>query len=444
MSNPYSLSEDGIADEYGYRHQLVEEIARGGQGVVYRTSYPDIAVKQPLHSFDASSANSKLRDQIRNVRCLPVPLGLPISFPVAVLRDEPGYVMKLLNEMKPFSAFEFNGKARLGLAGLPIPEWLSGVDDGKVASALMHYSISGSTKRRLGVLSILASILARLHAAGLVYCDVSPNNCFMSEEDPRNVWLIDADNLRFELESGGSAVYTPRYGAPEIVQGRDRARPRTDAWAFAVMAFEMITLIHPFVGQRVLQSKEDAEDWDVESRAESSIDDLYAQAYAGSLPYVDDTEDDSNRALGGLPRSIVFTANLDNLFHETFGHGREKPWRRPTLSFWALELARAHDESVVCPSCSMSYYFSFVACPFCSHTRPKVAVFSTRHWRFVQQDGCDQVDLPHRLFNVFNLELHASIAFEAELDFASEATTHTQGSDPLPQNLILAFVEQGR
>ena len=34
MSNPYSLSEDGIADEYGNRHQLVEEIARGGQGVV--------------------------------------------------------------------------------------------------------------------------------------------------------------------------------------------------------------------------------------------------------------------------------------------------------------------------------------------------------------------------------------------------------------------------
>ena len=109
----------------------------------------------------------------------------------------------LLLKIIPFvkQGFEFNGKARLGLAVLPIPEWLSGVDDRKVASALMHYSISGSTKRRLGVLSILASILARLHAAGLVYCDVSPNNCFMSEEDPRSVWLIDADNLRFELES---------------------------------------------------------------------------------------------------------------------------------------------------------------------------------------------------------------------------------------------------
>ena len=92
----------------------------------------------------------------------------------------------------------------------------------------------------------------------------------------------------------------------------------------------------------------------------------------------------------------------------------------------------------------MSYYFSFVTCPFCGHTRPKVAVFSTRHWRFVQQVGGDQVNLPHRLFNVFDLELHASIAFEAEIDFDGETTTHTQGSDPLPQNLVVAFVGQGQ
>jgi serine/threonine protein kinase len=444
MSNPYSLREDGIADEYGYRHQLVEEIARGGQGIVFRTSDPDIAVKQPLNSEDVVSASSKLRTQIRNVRCLPVPRGLPISFPVAVLRDEPGYVMRLLNEMEPFSAFEFNGKARLGLANLEIPEWLSKVDDRNIANALMHYSISGSTKRRLGVLSILASILARLHAAGLVYCDVSPNNCFMSEADHRNVWLIDADNLRFELQSGGSAVYTPRYGAPEIVQGLDQSRPRTDAWAFAVMAFEIITLIHPFVGQQVLQSSEDVEDWDVESNTESSANDPHDQAYAGSLPYVDDKEDDSNRSSGGLPRSIVFTTNLDGLFHETFSDGREQAWRRPSLNFWALELARAHDESLVCPTCSMSYYFGNMACPYCGLPRPKAVVFSTRHWRLVQQVGCNQVDLPHRLFNEFSLEMHASSVFEVELDFDKQMATHTQGSDPLPENLAITFVEQGR
>lgn len=445
MSSSFSIPVNGITDEYGYVHQLVDEIARGGQGVVYRTGDSDIAVKQPLDSTHNRRAKTKLREQIRNVRCLPIPPGLPISLPVAVLRDEPGYVMKLLNEMEPFSTFDFNGKAKSSLVNLPVPEWLSGVNDVTVVRSLMHYSMSGSTKRRLGALSVLASILARLHAAGLVYCDVSPNNCFISENNPSNVWLIDADNLRFEIDRGGSSIYTPHYGAPEIVQGRDHSRPRTDAWAFAVMAFEAITMTHPFIGQIVLQSDDSDGGWDVDSSSDSASGDIYGQAYSGLLPFVDDIEDDSNRALGGLPRSIVLTAQLRNLFQETFCHGREKPWRRPALPYWALELARAHDESVVCPSCSMSYYFfNYTACPFCAFSRPKVAILSTRHWRFIQQAGCTQVDLPHRLFNRFSLASHCSVAYEAEFDFDREIAYHPRGGNPLPPNLNVVFVEPGQ
>jgi serine/threonine protein kinase len=444
MSSSFSIPVNGITDEYGYLHQLVDEIARGGQGVVYRTGDPDIAVKQPLQRTYVPPAKTKLHEQIRNVRCLPIPPGLPISLPVAVLRDEPGYVMKLLNEMEPFTSFDFNGKAKSSLVNLPVPEWLSGVTDVTVMRSLMHYSISGSTKRRLGALSILASILARLHAAGLVYCDVSPNNCFISENNPSNIWLIDADNLRFEIHRGGSSIYTPHYGAPEIVQGRDQSRPRSDAWAFAVMAFEAIAMIHPFVGQMVLESEEGDGDWDVESSTDSVSGDIYAQAYAGLLPFVDDREVGSNRAIGGLPRSIVLTTNLDDLFQETFCHGKDKPWRRPALTFWALELARAHDESVVCPSCCMSYYFNYTACPFCAFSRPKVAVLSTRQWRLIQQEGCTQVDLPHRLFNRFSLASHCLGVLEAELDFDREIVSSPRGNEPLPQNLNVAFVEQER
>jgi serine/threonine protein kinase len=444
MSSSFSVPVNGITDEYGNVHQLVDEIARGGQGVVYRTGDSDIAVKQPLDSTSNHSELGDFRGQIRNVRCLPIPPGLPISLPVAVLRDEPGYVMKLLNEMEPFSTFDFNGKAKSSLVNLPVPEWLSGVNDVTVVRSLMHYSISGSTKRRLGALSVLASILARLHAAGLVYCDVSPNNCFISENSPSNVWLIDADNLRFEIDKGGRSIYTPHYGAPEIVQGRDQSRPRTDAWAFAVMAFEAITMIHPFIGQVVLESDDGDGDWDIDTSSDSASGDIYGQAYSGLLPFVDDMENDSNRALGGLPRSIVLTSKLDELFQETFCHGREKPWRRPALAYWALELARAHDESIVCPSCSMSYYFNCTACPYCAFSRPKVAILSTRHWRLIQQAGCTQVDLPHRLFNRFSLASHCALAYEAELDFDREIACHPRGGDPLPPNLNVVFVERGQ
>ena len=60
--------------------------------------------------------------------------------------------------------------------------------------------------------------------------------------------------MRLELSSGGVSVYTPGYGAPEVVQGRDQSRPRTDCWAFAVMTFKLLALCHPFIGNKVLQA----------------------------------------------------------------------------------------------------------------------------------------------------------------------------------------------
>jgi len=37
-----------LVDEYGNIHYPSEELARGGQGVVFRTTDADLAIKQPL------------------------------------------------------------------------------------------------------------------------------------------------------------------------------------------------------------------------------------------------------------------------------------------------------------------------------------------------------------------------------------------------------------
>ena len=39
-----------------------------------------------------------------------------------------------------------------------------------------------------------------------------------------SVWMIDADNLRFEMEGRGPGVFTPAFGAPDLVQGHDGGR----------------------------------------------------------------------------------------------------------------------------------------------------------------------------------------------------------------------------
>jgi hypothetical protein len=436
--------QDRLVDQYGNQHDLRTELARGGQGVVYRTSDADLAIKQPLAFDSGPDRASTLQQLFQNVRCLPLPPRIPISLPLAVLRDEPGYVMSLLSGMAPFRTFELSGDRRADLAVQPRPTWLSGIKDDNAALPLMHYAKSGATKRRLFALAKAAATLARIHAAGLVYGDISPNNCFVGEGDTPDVWLIDADNLRFELVQGGSAVYTPRYGAPEIVQGTDRARPRTDAWAFAVMAFEMLALVHPFIGKKVLDADDDEGGWDAEPVAESAAADLDEQAYAGYMPFVDDESDDSNRAIGGLSRHLVLTPGLARLFQETFGAGRVKPWRRPAMVFWAIELARAHDLFVACPSCFMSYVNDRLACPYCDAPRPPIAIASTHRWKMVIQAGIGEVTLPHRLFNPFSLELNGKTTYEAVLDFGKRKAHHVRGTNQLPMELSFQFIDGGR
>lgn len=432
-----------VSDQYGNQYQLASELARGGQGVVYRTADPDLAIKQPLRADGEVDLTSDRQGTYQKVRWLPLPPRIPISLPKAVLRDEPGYVMRLLSDMEPFSTFELNGDTRIGMAHETIPKWLAGSKDKGAALTLLHYARSGSTKRRLLALGKAAAILARLHAAGLVYCDISPNNCFMSEGGSKDVWLIDTDNLRFERAEGGSSVFTPRYGAPEVVQGVDRSRPRSDCWAFAVMSFELLALVHPFIGEKVLFPDDTEGGWDAEPISDGAPD-PDQRAFAGLLPFIDDEKDRSNRGVSGLPRALVLTSQLARLFQETFVPGCRDAWRRPAMAYWALELTRAHDQSIECHTCSMSHGIDHIKCPYCKAPRMKTAIATTDRWQMVIQADGTEVKLPHRLFNPFSLELNADTAFEAVLDFKGESATRVRGTDPLPTGLTFRFLKGSR
>lgn len=423
-----------LVDEYGYIHDLDEELARGGQGVVCRTKDPDLAIKLP------NNKTSDLKKSFQRIRTLPLPPRIPISLPLSILRDEPGYVMRLLNGMAPFSRFSADGKQRTDLKEENLPEWLAGIHDKKIAAELVYYAKTGSTRRRLYALYKAAAILARLHSAGLVYGDISESNCFVGENIPCECWLIDADNVRFERPKGGGTVYTPQLGAPEIVQGKDSSRPRTDCWAFAVMAFQMLARCHPFIGKKVL---EDGGGWDAEPVADGAPADLDEQAYAGFLPFIDDDDDDSNALPNdGLPRQLVFTPQLNRLFQETFGIGRTQPHRRPAMAFWALELARAFDNSLVCPSCKMSYFnmAGFKKCPYCQMHCPAFVIAKTPRWQMILLENGEQ-PLPHRMFHSFSFEHGDDTAFEAVMDLKTKAVKPVRGTQPFPPELSFEFVE---
>jgi serine/threonine protein kinase len=437
----YSDVSRKTADQYGNIFQLSEELARGGQGVVFRTTDADLAIKQPLGADGEPDRSGNLQDRFMNIRCLPIPEGIPISLPLSILRDEPGYVMKLLNGMKPFQSFYLDGETKEKLENEAVPAWLSEIPDIEAARLLQHYAMTGSTRRRLFALYKCAAILARLHSDGLVYGDVSPNNAFIGEDESHEVWLIDADNLRYELVKGGGSVYSPHYGAPEIVQGIDSTRPYSDCWAFSVMAFEMLALVHPFIGRKVLDPDEDEGGWDAEPPQDGAPEDIDEQAYAGYLPFVDDEDDDSNEAMSGLPRQLVVTARINQLFQETFGVGRAKPWRRPSLALWAHALAEAFDQSLVCPNCHMSYFHENETCPYCDTPRTKHALATTEFGCVTVPKGAAEYRLPHRLFHPFSLRHGDDTEYEAAIDWESTSVTAVRGTTSLPDCLSFRFVE---
>ena len=444
MSNAEHQALKPLVDEYNNVHQMADELARGGQGVVYRTKDADLAVKQPLDAAGQPDKNANLRERFQHVRLLPIPRRIPVSLPLAILRDEPGYVMRLLSGMKPFASFDLDGRSKKKLEdqSQALPQWLTKIPDKDLALRLLHYAQTGSTRRRSLALAKCAAILARLHSAGLVYGDISTNNAFIGEDDTTDVWLIDADNMRLELPSGGVSVYTPGYGAPEVVQGRDQSRPRTDCWAFAVMTFKLLALCHPFIGKKVLEPEDEEDGWDADPAPNGTATDLNEQAFAGFLPFVDDEDDDSNEGVGGLPRVLVATEGLRRLFQETFGAGRELPHRRPTMAFWTLELARAADQSLDCLECGMSHFADeYAQCPYCGAARPAFIRVKTPRWEILIPGGATEFRLPQRLFHPFSFEYFDNTAYEAMLNCAAKTAVPVRGTLPFPDNLTFEFVE---
>jgi len=112
--------------------------------------------------------------------------------------------------------------------------------------------------RAAAIISPVASALDAAHAAGLVHRDVKPANMLMDSEPgrPDHVYLSDFGLSRPALTSSdltrtGQFVGTPEYAAPEQIEG-GKVDGRTDQYALACTAFEMLTGTPPFPADRAM------------------------------------------------------------------------------------------------------------------------------------------------------------------------------------------------
>jgi serine/threonine protein kinase len=343
-----------VIDDRGNSYVLKSKLGEGGQGMVCETDYENTLVKICRRP---KSDRAQWMEHIRWLMLQNLD-SLNIARPVArITKPQPGYVMELMDGLESMQILIESSEYAL--------------QDGMIE----EYLSQGGVSHRLKLLAKLARTLADLHGRGMAFGDLSPANIFISK-DPEysELWLIDCDNIcvnqraSFDINEdfAGKAgkLYTPFYGAPEIIRGDAMISSLTDTWSFGVIAYRLLTALHPFMGDMVVDGEPELE----------------ADALEGKLPWVDHPDDRSNKSSFGLPRKSVMLKPLMDLFEQCFNVGRDMPEQRPSMSQWAEQLEHFNEWLVNCHECGASYFYQPVdrdlACEFCDEqAKPESILF---------------------------------------------------------------------
>jgi Tol biopolymer transport system component len=206
------------------RYQILEEIAAGGQGTVYRAYHPDtrqiIALKvlHPTLSGDRTYIERFRRE---------ASLAASIDHPNVVKIFEVGQ-----DGDKHFMALEF------------LPESLA-----RVIESGPQMPIDAAAQFGLEV----ADGLAAAHALGIVHRDVKPQNVLIGADGTAKVTdfgIARAESLA-TMTATGVMMGTPHYMSPEQSRG-ERADARSDVYSLGCMVYQMLAGEVPFKGDTPL------------------------------------------------------------------------------------------------------------------------------------------------------------------------------------------------
>ena len=110
--------------------------------------------------------------------------------------------------------------------------------------------------RAIGIARQMAQALAAAHAEGVIHRDLKPHNILIDKTG--TAYISDFGLAKSLLSSdaamtrSGELLGTPRYMAPEQVEGRHLDH-RVDLYAFGLILYEMVTGTVPFQGDSAIQ-----------------------------------------------------------------------------------------------------------------------------------------------------------------------------------------------
>ena len=215
-------------------YQILEEIGRGGMGVIYRArqrhSRRIVALKRILSCHaDSQDTLMRFRREAQAAANLDHPNILPI------------YEVGETHEGLPFFSMKFAGGGNLLEAGP---------------------ALRGDPRRVITLMAKVTRAVQYAHDKGILHRDLKPGNILL---DGSGEPLVSDFGLAKWLEPTGRVTHTPTifgtpgYIAPEQVNGSAGNLPRTaDVYSLGAVLFDLLTGQPPFVGEHALKTIQQA------------------------------------------------------------------------------------------------------------------------------------------------------------------------------------------
>jgi serine/threonine-protein kinase len=210
-------------------YELLEEIARGGMGIVFKARQSSlkrlVALKMTLSGAFASEGE---RERFRLEAELAANLDHPNIVPIYEVGEHQGhhfFSMKLVD-------------------GTSLSRQVGRLADDPRAAA--------------EVVATVARAVDHAHAHGFLHCDLKPSNILIDREGRPHVTdfglakRVEDDSA---LTASGAILGTPSYMAPEQASGgRSRLTPAADVYGLGAILYELLTMQPPFRAGTVMET----------------------------------------------------------------------------------------------------------------------------------------------------------------------------------------------
>lgn len=224
---PKKKRTDALPQFFG-QYEVLEEIASGGMGTVYKVLQKDLG---RVVALKVLHAEEETPERIKRF-----------------LREaEAAGRLKHPNIVGIHEVSAVNGRHFFSMDYI----------DGVPLNLLIRETKNIELEDLLNIAAELARAVSYAHEHGIVHRDLKPANIIIDLEGHPQITdfgLAKILDTRSRLTRSDTIIGTPFYMAPEQTRGdNDKIGPQTDIWGLGIVLYEMITKKLPFVGRSSIE-----------------------------------------------------------------------------------------------------------------------------------------------------------------------------------------------